>query len=95
MEELKVSQMGAGGSQKDGEMSYYQQLHPWCIVRWLPNLKRVTVARFRRRNDAEAHLRILRQGAPTISYQIYFDPLLPDSVYTTHARQTSIHEVSR
>lgn len=55
-------------------MTYYQQLHPWCIVRFLPNLQQAIVARFRRRNDAEAHLRVLRQQGSTAEYSIVFDP---------------------
>ena len=57
-------------------MSYYEQLHPWCIVRLLPNLQRTIVSRFRRRNDAEAHLRLLKPYTPKISYQILFDPVV-------------------
>lgn len=32
------------------------------------------VARFRRRNDAEAHLQTLRRLAPTQRYDLIFDP---------------------
>lgn len=53
-------------------MSYYNQLHPWHIVHCLPNAQTQTVARFRRRNDAEAHLRILQQLTPTATYRIIF-----------------------
>lgn len=56
-------------------MTYYQQLHPWCIIRLLPKMQRLVIARFRRRNDAEAHLQILRQQAPTATYEIVFDPV--------------------
>ncbi|UBF28546.1 hypothetical protein K9N68_12095 [Kovacikia minuta CCNUW1] len=55
-------------------VNYQQQLHPWCIVRLLPNLKRLTVARCRRRNDAEAHLRLLRQQITIANFTIVFDP---------------------
>ena len=53
--------------------TYHQQLHPWCIVRLLSNMQQRVLARFRRRNDAEAHLRILRQQAPSLCYEIMFD----------------------
>jgi hypothetical protein len=53
--------------------NYHQQLHPWCIVCYLPNAQTLIVARLRRRNDAEAHLRILRQMNPDRSYEIVFD----------------------
>jgi hypothetical protein len=52
---------------------YYQRLHPWCIVRHLPQMQRLLVCRFRQRSQAEAHLRILRQLAPA-PYEILFDP---------------------
>lgn len=55
-------------------VNYQQQLHPWCIVRLLPNLKQLTVARCRRRSDAEAHLRLLRQQLATCDFMIVFDP---------------------
>lgn len=54
-------------------MSYYDRLHPWCIIRCFPNAQTVIVDRFRRRNDAEAHLRILRQINPDALYEIIFD----------------------
>ncbi|GAB4375273.1 MAG: hypothetical protein Kow00121_20820 [Elainellaceae cyanobacterium] len=57
-------------------MTYHQQLHPWCIIRLLPKMQRQVVARFRRRNDAEAHLQILRRLEPAATYEIVFDPAL-------------------
>lgn len=57
-------------------MTYYQQLHPWCIIRLLPQMQRQVVARFRRRNDAEAHMKALRQLEPAANYAIIFDPAL-------------------
>lgn len=54
-------------------MSYSEHLSPWCIVRHLPKMQHVSVARFQRRGDAEAHLRILRQMMPSTSYAIVFD----------------------
>jgi hypothetical protein len=54
-------------------MTYFDQLHPWCLMCLLPNLQRQVIARFRRRNDAEAHMRVLRQQAPTVRYEVVFD----------------------
>ncbi|HEY9635688.1 MAG TPA: hypothetical protein V6D14_19950 [Coleofasciculaceae cyanobacterium] len=61
-------------------MTYKIQLFPWCIIRPRPHLKQIIVARFRRRSDAEAHLRILRQLLPTAPHTIMFDatPDTPD-----------------
>ncbi|MBW4661828.1 MAG: hypothetical protein KME15_24435 [Drouetiella hepatica Uher 2000/2452] len=54
-------------------MTYHDRLHPWCIIRLLPKMQRLVVCRFRRRNDAEAHLRTLRQLEPMIECEIIFD----------------------
>lgn len=53
-------------------MTYANRLSPWCIIRALPNLQRLTVARFRRRGDAEAHLATLRRMIPNAAYEIVF-----------------------
>ncbi|HEY9609887.1 hypothetical protein [Allocoleopsis sp.] len=55
-------------------MTYLDQLYPWCIIKPLPNLQRCIVARFRRRNEAEAHLQVIRRLLPHITYIIIFDP---------------------
>ncbi len=54
-------------------VNYQQQLHPWCIVRLLPNLKQLIVVRCRRRGDAEAHLKLLHQQTAA-AFTIIFDP---------------------
>ena len=56
-------------------MSYLNQLYPWCIIKPLPNLQRCVIARFRRRNEAEAHLQVIRRLVPHIRYTIVFDPI--------------------
>jgi hypothetical protein len=66
-------------------MNYKNKLLPWCIIRLLPNLQRLVVARFRRRSHAEAHLQILKQLVPNITHTIIFDiapenPLQPQSL---------------
>lgn len=58
-------------------MTHFEKLHPWCIIRPLPNLQRLVVARCRRRSDAEAHLQIISRLIPTITHTIVFDPM-PD-----------------
>jgi hypothetical protein len=47
--------------------------HPWCIVRQLPKMQQLVVARFHRRNDAEGYLQILRRLLPASSHAIAFD----------------------
>jgi hypothetical protein len=54
--------------------AYNQLLHPWCVVQLLPHMQRRTVARFRRRNDADAHLKALRRLSPSAQYTVMFDP---------------------
>jgi hypothetical protein len=53
-------------------MTYQERLNPWTIVRMQPNEKRFIVARFRRRIDAEGHLRVLKQMMPNVELAIAF-----------------------
>lgn len=54
--------------------TYLERLSPWCLVRLLPNMQRLTVGRFRRWNDAHEHMKILRRLVPEANYAIVFDP---------------------
>ena len=56
-------------------MTYKERLSPWCVIRPLPQSKQQVVARFRRRNDAQDHLRVLQQMAPMAEYSIVFAPV--------------------
>ncbi|NEQ27607.1 MAG: hypothetical protein F6K28_53115 [Microcoleus sp. SIO2G3] len=62
-------------------MTYLQRLHPWCIIRPFPDMRTLIVGRFRRRVDAEGHLRILKQLMPTVPFEIVFD-VMPDELET-------------
>lgn len=53
---------------------YNQLLHPWCVVQLLPHMQRRTLTRFRRRNDADAHLKALRRLSSSAQYIVVFDP---------------------
>ena len=59
-------------------MTYLEQLHPWCIVRQLPNNRIIVVGRFRHYNDAIAHLqilqRLLKHQAFRLSFEIKTEP---------------------
>ena len=59
-------------------MTYLEKLHPWCIIRPLPNLQRRIVARCRRRNEAQSHLQVLQRLMPTVPFEIVFD-VAPDN----------------
>ncbi len=45
----------------------------WCIIRPLPSLQSVVVARFPSRSHAEAHLSFLKHSRPDTPYEIMFD----------------------
>lgn len=77
-------------------MSYKEQLTPWCIIRHLPNLQRIVVCRFRRRNDAEDHLRLIRRLCPNVAFSIIFDLPLDSAKGTAIAKQpTQAVEITR
>ena len=54
-------------------MSYKDKLNPWCIIRPLSNVQMRVVGRFRRRVDAEGHLKILKRMIPNVPFEIMFD----------------------
>ncbi|EKQ69014.1 hypothetical protein OsccyDRAFT_1618 [Leptolyngbyaceae cyanobacterium JSC-12] len=54
-------------------MSYQQRLNPWVVNKLLPNLKQLPVSRFRRRNEAEAYLKALKQMQPQSHFALLFD----------------------
>jgi hypothetical protein len=62
-------------------MTYFEKLHPWCLIRLLPNCHRIAVARFRKSNDADEHLRVLQRLVKHRTFVIIFDsqeqPVLP------------------
>ena len=49
---------------------------PWAIARILPSTKAYIVARFRNRQDADDHLRVLYRFIPSATFEIVFD--IPD-----------------
>ncbi|PSN20016.1 hypothetical protein C7271_04325 [filamentous cyanobacterium CCP5] len=56
----------------------------------LPGLQRREIARFRRRNDADAYVRVLRQRASGVQYVVVFDPVLDPSALVIQQPSTSI-----
>lgn len=54
-------------------MKYQEQLTPWVVYQLLPNLDRQIVTRFRRRNDADSYLKVLKQTRPTTEFIVAFD----------------------
>ncbi|MBW4417871.1 MAG: hypothetical protein KME13_01430 [Myxacorys californica WJT36-NPBG1] len=53
-------------------MTYQDQLTPWIIYQLLPNAERQVVTRFRRRNDADGYLKVLRQTRPNAEFVVAF-----------------------
>ncbi len=65
-------------------MTYKDKLNPWCIIRPVSKVQMRIVGRFRRRVDAEGHLKILKQLIPNVPFEIMFDiatqPIDPEDV---------------
>ncbi|MGJ3250005.1 MAG: hypothetical protein ACFE0J_02570 [Elainellaceae cyanobacterium] len=54
-------------------MNYQEQLNPWVVHQLLPNLTQQTLARFRRRNEADAYLRVMKQMRPHLRFTVAFE----------------------
>ncbi|MEA5567642.1 MULTISPECIES: hypothetical protein [Nostocaceae] len=54
-------------------MTYFEQLHPWCIIRNLSRNDCIVVARFRRRNDATAYLQVLQRQVNSVKFVLKFN----------------------
>ncbi len=54
-------------------MTYKDKLNPWCIIRPVSVVQMRIVGRFRRRVDAEEHLKILKRMIPNVPFEIMFD----------------------
>lgn len=55
-------------------MTYQTQLRPWCIVRQLSEKQRTVVDRFRRYQDADALVKLLRRNTPNSHFFVTFEP---------------------
>jgi hypothetical protein len=53
-------------------MTYQDQLTPWVIYQLQPNLEPQIVTRFRRRNDADSYLKVLKQTRPNVEFVVAF-----------------------
>lgn len=54
-------------------MPYRDHLKRWLVVRLLPNMQRVVVARFRTESDADGYLKIVRRLTPDGQFLVVFD----------------------
>lgn len=71
-------------------MTYLERLTPWCIIRPFPNMRSKIVGRFRRRVDAEGHLRVLKRMMPTVPFEIMFD-VTPEQTDSEDIQETLQH----
>lgn len=60
-------------------MHYRDRLRRWAVVRLLPNLQRITIARFVRQSDADGYVQVLRLLEPDAKLIVIFDPIDPSS----------------
>ena len=58
--------------------NYRASIMPWCVVQLLSDAQRTIVARFRKRNDATAHLQALQRLNPRATYEVIFMPPEPN-----------------
>lgn len=54
-------------------MPYVDRIRRWAVVRLLPNMQRVTVARFVKESDADGYAVALRRLDPTATVIVVFD----------------------
>lgn len=54
-------------------MTYRDRLNYWAVVRFLPDMQRITIARFHNRSDADGHLQLFRRLLPNAKVAIVFD----------------------
>jgi hypothetical protein len=54
-------------------MKYQEQLTPWVVYQLTSDADRHVVTRFRRRNDADSYLKVLKQTRPNSQFVVAFD----------------------
>lgn len=54
-------------------MTYRDRLHYWAVVRFLPDMQRITIARYHNRRDADGHLQAFQRLLPDANVAIVFD----------------------
>lgn len=55
-------------------MPYKDRLERWVVVRLLPNMQRITVARCVRESDADGYVQIMRRLVPEAQFVLMFEP---------------------
>jgi hypothetical protein len=54
-------------------MNYQEQLSPWVVYQVVSDSERQLVQRYRRRNNADAYVKLMAQTQPHISFVVAFD----------------------
>ncbi len=54
-------------------MNYQDQLSPWVVYQLVSDSERQLVQRYRRRNNADAYVKLMAQTQPHISFVVAFD----------------------
>jgi uncharacterized protein (UPF0371 family) len=54
-------------------MNYQEQLTPWVVYQMLADSQRQFAMRFRRRNDADAYVKLMKKTQPQIEFMIAFE----------------------
>jgi hypothetical protein len=56
-------------------MAYRVRLNHWAVIRLLPKMQRVVMARFKSRSDADGYAVISRRLFPDGTFVVVFDPI--------------------
>jgi hypothetical protein len=59
-------------------MHYGKRLDGWAVIRLLPNMQRVVVARCRSESDADGYCQTFRRLIPNGEFIVVFDPPLDE-----------------
>lgn len=54
-------------------MSYRERLNYWAVVRLLPNMQHIVMARFHRRSDADGYRVVVQRLMPAAIFVVVFD----------------------
>lgn len=58
-------------------MTYAEHFGYWIVVRYVPNVDRIVLGRYRKRAEAEGHLALMRMFSPRGSFAIAYDAPAP------------------
>lgn len=65
------------------ETELHPDCRPWAIMMIQDAVQRFVITRFRNRQDADDHLRVIRRHVPQSVFEVVFDPLEPSKQSNT------------